>query len=1017
MLILQYFEYKNFIQEEELTSFACTKDIRSFSEGFQNLFWLYGLSETSKFNLAVLTMIRKYSADDYLFVKLLDILSKTNKNHNRSEVAKNSFERARAFLIEFVLKFKPVTTLNEIEVARIARSVTALLKVEAEKGFLPKATYNSLEKAANKLHQKLNDPAIRQLVHCGEYQLTNQIIASLTDEQFSLLQYPFLQQLLHIDYKVFAYKELFQLGSRQEELKTHQHIFASTSLADSIKSAEKTVNRLDLKELFLLIWSRTDWPLLHLPKLLSCSITMANTPSFALFVKLLKEKGSWDETIVKIQYLILAAYQNKYPEPPLDLTIQQFAEQGIVVKCPLEQNEIITIKNDYEIIKKHKELLGTTGVDELKDKLKECMNLLKRDANNREAKCLLLAIIREHFKQSFGLLPYDMQMLNVLALLNDPKSRRLAQIKTGEGKSAIISIMAAFLALVHEEKVDIITTSDDLAERDEKKYKPFYAGLRLTAGHNKKWQDPGNYSPDIIYGTVSNFEFSHILENTSAVKIREHQRPYHIAIVDEVDSMFLDTQDNLAILATNNQCTINQSDMFTQIWQFMTKTQFKSSVSNLGLMLESTFGSNSHFTNKNVNDWHSSALTANSYQENVQYVITDNNEKSIIEIVDYRSTGQICTGSRWDKGLHALLEAKHGLKPEAESLTIGSISHVDYFNKYQRLYGVSGTCGGLSAQRELECLYNVSLYHSPTYRLSLKKELSPILSTSEADFQDKLHTIISASKRPVLLAFESIAETLKAEKYLQGSANSIHIYNAVQNQSAEAVLGLAGNPDTLTIATNTAARGADITCSPESIEMGGLLVIGTFLTENERVEEQLFGRTGRQGAPGEYLYVFTPKASKLLIETNLSQNHPVDLWRLGREKLELQRSVNRMQRRIIHSLRHQAQELFFSLSPETRAKTAQIWAIHYSRIAYEVQHEINHEKETIQRIITLINSEVKKFWLKINSLMNGIELESFVNQLNNPTLRDLFIKKILPNAEKSFTSSHSSSITAAFPVD
>jgi hypothetical protein len=1005
MLILQYFEYKNFLREEQLSGVDFTNKVRSFNEDFHNLFYLYGADKISEYNNAVLTMIRKYSGDEYLFAKLLNIFSNATQNPNRSEAAKKCFERARAFLMQFVLKFKPaVTPLTETEIIRISRSVTAQLKDEVEKGFLPKTTYSNLEIAALKLHQRLNNPAIRKLIDCGFYQLSNQIVASLTDEQFSFLQFPFIQQLLHIDYKIFDIKDVFQLESRQEELATHQQIFASAGLADSIKSAEKTLKPQILKELLLLIWSRTDLSLLHLPKLLSCSITMAKTPSYELFVKLLKERVSWDETTDKIQYLILAAYQHKYPEPPLEETIKLFAEESSVVKCPLNQTEIIKIKNEYDIIKKHKESLGTIGVHELRDKLKECLNRLRQETNNTEAKCLLLAIIREHFKQSFGLLPYDMQMLNVLALLNDPKSRRLAQIKTGEGKSAIISILSAYLALVYSEKVDVITSSDDLAERDEKKYKPYFAGLGLSVGNNKIWNEASNYSCDIVYGTVTNFEFSYISENTSASQIREYQRPYHIAIVDEVDSMFLDTQDNLAILATRNSCTINQSEMFMKIWQFMVGSDFQASIFELKLFLEQTFGPNPIFTKKNVKDWHSSALTAHTYKEDVQYVLTDNDGQLIVEIVDYKNTGQIFAGSRWDKGMHSFIEAKHGLKPQEDNLTIGSISHVDYFNKYRRLYGVTGTSGGLTAQKELESLYKVSLYHSPTYRPSLKKELTSILTYSDEQFQNELQQIISKtseSGRPILLMFESIAETLAAEKYLQGFAKSIQVYNAVQDQSSEAVLGLAGNPGALTIATNTAGRGADISCTPEANEKGGLLVIGTFLTENERVEEQLFGRTARQGAPGEYLYLFTPKASKMLVEMNLSQEEdPVASWKLRREKDGLERSINRMQRRIIHLLRHQAQELFFSLPPEIRVKAAQVWATHYSLISYEVQHETSPDQKAIQRIIGLINCEVNHFWQQINSLINGIDLESYIKQLNEPIFNDLFIKMVLPKAAK-----------------
>jgi len=187
------------------------------------------------------------------------------------------------------------------------------------------------------------------------------------------------------------------------------------------------------------------------------------------------------------------------------------------------------------------------GGHELKAKIADCNKALRKNIKNTEAKHLLLAMIREQFKRSCEQFPHNTQMLNVLALINDPHHRRIAQMGEGEDKTVIIAILSAYLCLACGEKVDIITSSDVGT------FKAFYAKLGLTAVHNKEWRRSATYESNIVYGALSEFALTHLAEGSGSEKIREHQRPYAAVIVDEVDSMFYySLQNNPTCLPLSN---------------------------------------------------------------------------------------------------------------------------------------------------------------------------------------------------------------------------------------------------------------------------------------------------------------------------------------------------------------------------------------------------------------------------------------------------------------------------------
>lgn len=676
----------------------------------------------------------------------------------------------------------------------------------------------------------------------------------------------------------------------------------------------------------------------------------------------------------KANELLLKEYQKKFPERPLDDVIHDFLTKSNDVEFPIDQAELKQLQGRYIQIKNIGEKLMTTGRAGLQSELKKCKTILARDPENETAQMTLLAIIRLQVRDQLGIYPYNIQMLNVLALLNQPK--RIGQIKTGEGKSTLIAMLAAYFGLQNR-TVDIITTSHDLAIRDAEKFAPFYRALGVGIGHNvsEDKQNSDCYENAVVYGTVSDFEFAYLRGETQDGSGGRGDRPYDVVIADEVDSMFIDMQRNEAILSRPRE-NAHKADVYESIWSWINETAKQAQTrENLQAMLKSK---GTEISLELAATWLKNAQTAQRYTEEKEYIIgypeskSKNREKNeddrIIKIVNKANTGEVeGDTTRWQGGLHEILEAKHKLKVRVESLTTASISHIEYFNKYKTLIGLTGTLGSQASRDELNQLYKVSTYDSPPYKPSLKKQISHLIESDEKAQMNQIDKIVKQQMdagRPVLILCESIQDSKKLNKQLAKKIKSTQIYNGVQMLSADAILGLAGNPGVVTIATNLAGRGTDIVTTPEAESHGGLHVILTFPAINQRVEQQAFGRTGRQGKQGTYHYI--------LCDNQLSDSEKRD--KTIDEKISKMRANREIRERIIsadnvynYNIMHKIfilQTVFFALPMPIKSNHMTEWATFKTETnkhaAQFMRDELDESDENV--VMLSILNQFNEFW-------------------------------------------------------
>jgi superfamily II DNA/RNA helicase len=670
----------------------------------------------------------------------------------------------------------------------------------------------------------------------------------------------------------------------------------------------------------------------HLIPMLSWGLQLRKESLQHLY-ELMDKNEDWEQLCYTMNDVLLKAHQQQFPEKPLDLVIEEFRTKEGDVQFTLEDDEISLLKKRYLRIKELGESLILEGTSTLQFSLQSCVAKLKANPKDEESQLKLLAIIRQQIKEEFGIFPYNVQMINLLALLNEP--RRIAQIKTGEGKSTLIAMLAAFNGL-SSHKVDVVTTSRDLAIRDAKKFESFYKRLGLKVGHNAKDQSTSaDYLPHVIYGTNFDFEFAYLRGETQGEKEGRGKRPYDVVIADEVDSMFIDMQRNEAILSFSAD-GVYPSTMYEEIWQWVNEVpaakqtpeqlQVKLKASSIDISLEQ------------AKTWIESANNARRYKQDKHYVILpkknqknkrDEDDEFEVQIVDFKNTGQISTNSRWQDGLHCFIEAKHRLKVRAESLTKASVNHIEFFNKYKTLIGVTGTLGSQSCRDELRNLYNVNSYDSPAYRRSLKKPVAPVIAEdSDAQELAVLNTIKAMVRagRPSLILCETIEESEKLFKLFKKHSLLAQLYNGVQTADSDTIIGLAGNSGSITIATNTAGRGTDIVVTPKAEASGGLHVVMTFPANNVRVEQQAFGRTGRQGRQGTYQYILRK-----------NQFNPGELEQDSAEAIIAAMAVNREKRsKLISSqniLNHEfmhvqfiMQSIFFALPQALKTRVMEPWA-------------------------------------------------------------------------------------------
>lgn len=560
------------------------------------------------------------------------------------------------------------------------------------------------------------------------------------------------------------------------------------------------------------------------------------------------------------------------PEKTLDQILKEFTG-GVhckQVKFPLTEKELKHIQLQYLKILEISDSIKKQSIAAWTEKIQEIKRSCEKKELSEEGLLTLLAIGREAIRIKFQIFPNTTQMLAILGILAHPVSMkgRLSRMVTGDGKSPTIALLA-FVWACQGEVVDLIMPTRYLAKRDCKKFSSFFKEFSISTSHICVDHPPAShFSGQVIYGTNFDFEFAFMHDQLEDIPKRGN-RPFHVAIVDEGDNLLLDCSLQSARMSIPLPSSLNwvYGPIFHFVrnlphsFQILSRENYLQLRQYLSDCHEGSYKNDvKSLTDRQLGRLVASAFTAlHEKVEGRDYKIKDQKvpaqfvtEKQVV-IVDWKITGREKEKSRWQGGVHQFLEVKHNLRIHDEGGTVSALSHPIYFSKYQRIYGFSGTLGNQIEREEMRTTYLIDSFDVPPHNTILRKELPPLLAPSrEIQYQMILAEIKETinSDRPILILWESVQESIDFANFLQDEKVSFQLLNECQPEHEEFIVFRAGLPKMVTIATNIAGRGTNIVLDPKSNTNGGLYVILSFFPDNERVQDQGFGRGGRYGQPG-----------------------------------------------------------------------------------------------------------------------------------------------------------------------
>ncbi|MBU8771550.1 preprotein translocase subunit SecA [Cytobacillus oceanisediminis] len=467
------------------------------------------------------------------------------------------------------------------------------------------------------------------------------------------------------------------------------------------------------------------------------------------------------------------------------------------------------------------------------------------------------AVVREAAKRVLGLYPYPVQLMGGISLHDG----NISEMKTGEGKT-LTATMPVYLNALTGKGVHVVTVNEYLASRDATEMGQLYEFLGLTVGLNlnglSKEEKQAAYAADITYSTNNELGFDYLRDNMVLYKEQKVQRPLHYAVIDEVDSILIDEARTPLIISGSAQ---KSTQLYIQANAFVSRLKkdedFTYDEKTKGVQLteegmtkaEKAFGIDNLFDISHValNHHITQALKAHSSMHlDVDYVV----QEGEIVIVD-QFTGRLMKGRRYSDGLHQAIEAKEGLEIQNESMTLATITFQNYFRMYEKLAGMTGTAK--TEEEEFRNIYNMNVIVIPTNRPIARDDRPDLIyATMDGKFRAVVEDIADRHKKgqPVLVGTVAIETSEIISKYLTKKGVPHNVLNAKNHGREAEIIADAGKPGAVTIATNMAGRGTDIKLGEGVKELGGLCVIGTERHESRRIDNQLRGRSGRQGDPG-----------------------------------------------------------------------------------------------------------------------------------------------------------------------
>jgi len=527
---------------------------------------------------------------------------------------------------------------------------------------------------------------------------------------------------------------------------------------------------------------------------------------------------------------------------------------------------------------------------ELKNKTLEFKQRLKNKETIDQIMPEAFAVVREASKRVIGQKHFDVQLMGGLVL----HQGKIAEMKTGEGKT-LVATLPVYLNSLLDKGVHVVTVNDYLAKRDSEWMGKIYKFLGLTVGCLTSQTNDADrksvYNCDVVYGTNNEFAFDYLRDNMKLSIEEMVQREFYYCIVDEVDSILIDEARTPLIISGPSENNATEYFLCNKIVSELHKDHYQVdekdrnvNLTDAGIdavetklaQLKLLQGSN-FYDPQNLSLVHhiNQSLKANLlFAKDKDYIVRDNQ----VQIID-EFTGRVLEGRRYSDGLHQAIEAKEGVPIQSENQTFASITYQNYFRLYKKLSGMTGTA--MTEAEELFDIYKLDVVEMPTNVEMRRKDLNDRIYRTE---NEKLKAIVHdikeahANKQPILVGTTSIEKSEKISNILKKEKITHSVLNAKQHEKEAEIIALAGQPGSVTIATNMAGRGTDIQLGgnldarlkiatnkdtekelhkkdkEQVIASGGLFVIGTERHESRRIDNQLRGRSGRQGDSGKSIF-------------------------------------------------------------------------------------------------------------------------------------------------------------------
>lgn len=611
------------------------------------------------------------------------------------------------------------------------------------------------------------------------------------------------------------------------------------------------------------------------------------------------------------------------------------------------------------------------------------------------------ATAREACRRVIGEFPYKMQLMGAAVM----QGGDIAEMKTGEGKT-LTSVMAVYLNALKGEGVHVITVNEYLSQRDAEWMGQIHRYLGLTVGLNlrqlTKAQKRQAYACDITYTTNSELGFDYLRDNMVTRVEDRVLRGLNCALIDEVDSILIDESRTPLIISGGQKQTANlylQADRFVKRLQENTDYEVDLKTRSVQLTEAGIAKAEKAFKVENLyNLQHTqllhhlnSALKANYVMaKDVDYVV-DEQEDEIV-IVD-PNTGRLMKGRQWSDGLHQAVEAKEGISIKQETTTLATITYQNFFRLYNKLSGMTGTAK--TEEEEFLEIYNMYVFEIPTHRPVQRIDYpDAVYGTKKAKFKALVDEVVErhATGQPILVGTIAVETSEMISLYLKERKIPHEVLNAKNNAREADIIARAGRKGAVTIATNMAGRGTDIKLGEGVKELGGLCVLGSERHESRRIDNQLRGRSGRQGDPGmSRFYVSVQDDLMVRFGSERMEGLFASLGDQAVESKTVTKAISSAQRRV-EGVNFDARKQLLQYDDVMRQQRE----VMYQQRDFILENEDVHTviQDMFKRVIsTIVGSHTD------TDNHNTINVEEVITSLNNIGFKDKVHKEDIENLE------------------